>query len=80
MVTQSKGDKPVSDMRIYVTDEQRQQMDDLLKRLDGAGLPLKDNRGHYSYSKLIRVALNTLGDNITSTVKRETNSGKGSEQ
>mgnify|MGYP006921326401 CR=1 FL=1 len=62
MITQES--KKQMDMRIYVTDEQKAKMTRLLERLDGAGISLRDNRGHLSYSQLIRFSMEVLDMNI----------------
>lgn len=59
------------DMTIYVTDEQRELMDQLFIDLDKLGIDMRDNRGNPSYSRLIRLALADLNTDVQAKLKRE---------
>jgi hypothetical protein len=69
---QTEGKKPVADLTIYVTKEQRQLMDRLLVEAKSLDIDLLDNRGNPSYSKLIRMALTSLDQHF-----REIREGQG---
>lgn len=43
-----------NNIRLYVTEETRRQIDRLLSMLAAAGVDLKDNRGNLSISALVR--------------------------